>query len=144
MRTIKNILFWVISLTWGLLLTIIGLLVAVVLMVTGHKPQRFHQFIYFKVGENWGGVNFGPIFIVDKHTHESTWRHEAGHGLQNIMLGPLMPFVVAIPSAIRYWYRVYLVKSKKKANFELPPYDAIWFERWATKLGDKYYKTEEK
>lgn len=144
MKTIKGILLWIASLTWGLPLTLVGLLATITLLITGHKPKRFHQCIYFTVGHNWGGVNFGPVFIVDNYASEKTWRHECGHGLQNIMLGPLMPFVIAIPSAIRYWYRVYLVKKKKKANYELPPYDSIWFEGWATKLGDKYYKTEVK
>ena len=51
-----------------------------------------------------------------------------------------MPFLVSIPSAMRYWYREYLVRKKKKLHSELPPYDSIWFEGWATKLGDKYYK----
>ena len=44
-----------------------------------------------------------------------------------------MPFVVSIPSAIRYWNR--------KLNYHdkglTPPteYDDIWFEKQATKLG---------
>ena len=138
MKTIKAIVFWVISLTWGLPLTLVGIFAAIGLLITGHRPHRYHHYLYFKVGYNWGGVNFGPIFIVDNYASEKTWRHETGHGLQNIIFGPLMPFVIAIPSAIRYWYREYLVRVKKKARYELPPYDSIWFEGWATKLGEKY------
>ena len=35
-------------------------------------------------------------------------RHEGGHGIQNIIFGVLMPFLVSIPSFIRYWYRKHL------------------------------------
>lgn len=69
--------------------------------------------------------------------------HEWGHGIQNIILGPLMPFLVAIPSCIRYWYRELLVRSGEKKYADLPDYDSIWFEGWATKLGKKYYKAED-
>ena len=59
--------------------------------------------------------------------------HESGHGIQNLLFGPLMPFVVSIPSAIRYWYREYLMKVKKIKCWNLPDYDSIWFEGTATK-----------
>jgi len=114
------------------------------LIITGHKPKRFHQYIYFEVGYNWGGFEVGGFFVVDKYASIRTIRHEAGHGIQNIILGPLMPFLVSIPSATRYWYREYLVRKKKKLRSELPPYDCIWFEGWATKLGEKYYNQEVK
>lgn len=81
----------------------------------------------------------GGFCVVDKYASLSLQRHEAGHSLQNILLGPLMPFLVAIPSAVRYWYREYQVKKKKKLRGELPPYESIWFEGWATRLGNKYF-----
>jgi hypothetical protein len=45
----------------------------------------------------------------------------------------LFPFIVAIPSAIRYHYQNYR-SSKGLSNKE---YDAIWFEGMATKWGTK-------
>jgi hypothetical protein len=54
-----------------------------------------------------------------------------------------MPFLVAIPSFIRYWYRELLVRSGEKKYADLPDYDSVWFEGWATKLGKKYYKVED-
>ena len=44
-----------------------------------------------------------------------------------------MPFLVNIPSSSRYWYRkaVHAIAPKK----HLPPYDSIWFEAEATRLG---------
>ena len=101
MKTFKTIIFWFLSLTWGLPMTLMGAIVAFVLLITGHKPKRFHHSIYFEVGENWGGFEAGGFFFTDKTPSLHTKQHESGHGLQNIVLGPLMPFVVSIPSAIR-------------------------------------------
>ena len=46
-----------------------------------------------------------------------------------------MPFIVCIPSAIRYWYigiRDLIGKPYTKS------YDSIWFEGRATKTGGKF------
>ncbi len=137
MKVIKGIGFWFVSLTWGLPMTLLGALIALALLMTGHKPKRFHYNIYFEVGEGWGGMEYGGFFFVNKNPSLHTRQHEAGHGLQNLMLGVFMPFVICIPSAVRYWYREYLVRSGKKRYFELPAYDSIWFEGWATRLGEK-------
>ena len=138
MKVLKNIGFWLLSLTWGLPMTLIGVLVAIALLITGHKPRRFHQYIYFEVGHSWGGCELGPFFICNEYPRLALKQHECGHGIQNIILGPFMPLVISIPSAIRYWYRIYLVNSGKKKESELPDYDSIWFEGWATKLGKRY------
>jgi hypothetical protein len=140
MKIVKAILFWFISCTWGLPMTLVGMICAIALLITGHKPKRFHYFVYFEVGTNWGGFEAGCFFFVNKNSTTHIKQHESGHGLQNIMLGVFMPFVVSIPSAIRYWYREYLVRSGKKKYSDLPAYDSMWFEGWATKLGQKYFK----
>ena len=139
MKTVKAILFWLVSWTWGLPMTLFGLLCAIAMLITGHKPHLFHYFVYFEVGHAWGGFEAGCFFFVQKGAGISIKQHEAGHGLQNIMLGVFMPFVISIPSMVRYWYREYLVRSGKKLSWELPPYDGIWFEGWATALGKKHY-----
>ncbi len=140
MRVLKGIGYWFVSLTWGLPMTLLGAIGTLALLVTGHKPKRFHYNIYFEVGKGWGGSEFGGFFFVNRDPSLHVRQHEAGHGLQNLMLGVFMPFVVCIPSAVRYWYREFLVRSGKKQYFELPAYDSIWFEGWATRLGETYFK----
>lgn len=93
MKIVKGILFWVLSLSWGLPMTLFGAICAFALLVTGHKPQRFHYFVYFEVGSGWGGFEAGGFFFVNKHPSQHIKQHESGHGLQNIMLGVLMPFL---------------------------------------------------
>ena len=58
------------------------------------------------------------------------------------MWGILMPFVISIPSAIRYWYREIIYRTNRTKYSKLPPYDSIWFEGQATSLGINYYYTE--
>lgn len=134
----KKIFYWVISLTWGGLMTYIGLLVALALLVTGHRPRQFGYTFYFKVGKSWGGLNLGAIFITDSTPSEHTLCHEHGHGLQNLIFGPFMIFIGSA-SAARYWYREYLIRFRNKKYSDLPPYDSIWFEGQATDWGHKHF-----
>lgn len=132
----RKFLYWFIQLTWGLPLNLFGAAIALVLLFRGCKPKIFGYAIYFEVGRNWGGVNFGGFFFVQKNANTLLKSHEYGHGFQNLLLGPLMPFLVTIPSTVRYHYRNYL----RGKGYSLPPYDQFWCEGWATRLGVKYYK----
>ena len=124
-------LYYILNLTWGLPLTLAGALVAFFLILTGRCPKRHGGCFYFNVGNDWGGMNLGLFFFTDNWDSPSIKNHEYGHSLQNAIWGPLMIFVIAIPSAIRYQVFMYRIKHHK----ENPPYDAIWFEGQATKWG---------
>lgn len=130
--------FYTLNLTWGILLNIVGFIVALVLLCTGAKPKKHGGCIYFNVGKSWGGLELGLVFLTDERDSEHTKNHELGHAVQNAKYGLLMPFIVSIPSAIRYWYREFKYYRKGKK----PPtdYDSIWFEGEATKLGNEYIK----
>ena len=53
-----------------------------------------------------------------------------------------MPFVISIPSAIRYHHRKQIRKKDPEKAKELPDYDSIWFEGQATEWGKKYVATD--
>lgn len=114
MKILQYTLFYLLSLTWGIIMTSVGLLAALVLLITGHKPKRFHHTIYFEVGRGWGGISLGPIILVSKNSSLHTKQHEAGHGIQNALLGPLFPLIVALPSAARYWIYNFNSTTEKK------------------------------
>lgn len=128
----KKSTFWLLSLTWGLPMTLIGLIASVVLLILGYRPKKWGYCYYFEVGEGWGGVELGAFFVVSKDARDHTKSHEFGHGLQNCYYGFLMPFIVCIPSAARYWYRNirYSLGYKNKTSY----YD-IWFEAQASEWG---------
>lgn len=130
--------YYIISLTWGLPITLIGLAAAAILLVFGCTPYENSYGWYFQVGRNWGGVNLGIVSIVNKTPSEHTLQHEFGHSIQNCIFGIFFIPFVAIPSMIRYWYRIYLTCIKKISYSELPDYDYAWYEGMATMFGKRY------
>lgn len=105
MKKLSYTVFWILQWTWGFIMTFIGGVAALALLITGHKPHTLGPNIYFKLGHLWGGVSFGPFFFCCEEANEETYYHECGHGLQNLVWGPLMPFAIAIPSFVRYHLR---------------------------------------
>ena len=147
------IMFWFLSLTWGIIMTSIGAIITLGLnlvkfsaKLAGYKLEiQTHRngcsFIT-EVGGNWGGVELGAFALCGNYSKSSpnwfehTRRHEFGHAIQHLYLGPLFIFVVAIPSASRYWYQ--RIMQKKGKRFPADWYDSIWFEGGATKTGTKF------
>lgn len=144
MKVIKTFLFYLISFTWGLPASIIGFLITFSLWVTGHRSYVWNYCIVTPIGKNWGGMSIGPFIFTDNSPTEHILQHEHGHSIQNLMLGPLWLFIVGIPSGIRYQYREVYIYNKDRVRYRnLPDYDSVWFEKWATKLGEKYFPKKE-
>ena len=130
-------IFYILSFTWGLPITLAGSLAVLFLILTGNKPKgKYGYCVRFEVGDTWGGLNLGPFIITCKNFDDSLLNHEHGHAIQNCWFGLLMPFIITIPSAIRYWYRE--VKFYKKGLRPITAYDSIWFEGQATRVGTKF------
>lgn len=124
--------YYILSFTWGLPMVLFGCLVALVLVVTGHKPKKYGWDWCFEFkGLGWG-LELGIFFIAPAEECEHLKEHEHGHGIQNIYLGFFTPFVVSIPSAVRFWVREIKYNMGKK---NLPPYDSVWFEGSASASG---------
>lgn len=126
--------YYLIQFTWGLPLNILGL-IAYIILVEGMKFSwyQYRKMICIVVPWNFGGVNLGCICIHGERNGNLVY-HEYGHSIQNLYWGWLMPFVIAIPSMIRYWYREFLYAINKAPQTK---YDDIWFEGQATDLGRK-------
>lgn len=112
-KFLSYFIYWLIQCTWGLPLTLVGAITALILLITGHKPKLLGPTVYFEVGENWGGLELGGFFLCCRNASPHTKYHECGHGIQNMIWGPLMPFVICIPSAVRYWLRKMPTRLKK-------------------------------
>ena len=134
---LSKFIFYFLTFTCGLPFTLIGCFTALFLYMRGHRPKKHGYCFCFEIGENWGGINLGLFFIVNKDAARSIKNHEHGHAVQNCFLGPFMIFAVALPSLIRSRYRVYLTDKKGVSPSSLPPYDSIWFEGSATRLGNE-------
>lgn len=130
--------YYFLSFTWGLLMSVIGLLVAAVLIAREHRPKRFLWGWCFEIGQGWGGLNLGIVFLCEKGASDNLKCHEFGHSIQNCVWGAFTPFVVHLPSVARYHMR----NIKAARGEDLPPYDAVWYEGQATRLGLEYYARE--
>ena len=131
-------LYYFMACTWGIIMTILGCLITLILAIVKiFIPDKitfksFYWIYGIKVGPDvWGGCEMGLMFLRDQEsTVEGIDWHEFGHTFQNCLFGPLFPFIVAIPSAIRYWLRIWF------PNKEWAPYDGAWFEDAATQCGE--------
>ena len=126
--TKHKVLYYVLNYTWGIITSFVGLLISLVMLCCGRKLKRFNNVWYFEIFDNWGGMEMGTMFLKDKTSSVHTMLHETGHSYQNAILGPFFIFLVAIPSAIRYWYRRFAKNIQTS-------YDTIWFEGSATTIG---------
>ena len=130
-------LYYFMACTWGVIMTILGLIITLILgIVKIFIPkkvifERYYWIYSITVGpEWWGGCEMGLMFLRDHNSSVNYINpHEFGHTFQNCLLGPLFPFMVAIPSAIRYWLREIFPKKI------WAPYDSAWFEDAATQCG---------
>ena len=129
-RFMSVFIFYLLSFTWGLPVTLAGCFAALFVRLCGVKAERTGYCFCYRIGHNWGGFSLGIFTFVCKEATEKTLWHEHGHGLQNCIFGPFMPFAVSIPSAMRYWYR-----RLKKNKTLLKPYESAWFEAQATRMG---------
>lgn len=131
-------LYYILSFTWGLPLTFIGVLFAFALNAMGYRPQRFVWGWCFEVGHGWGGVNLGAFSFCEVGAHDYVKCHEFGHSLQNCLWGFLTPFAVHLPSMARVCVREWKTAHGRAVG----DYDAVWFEGQATRWGLKYFARE--
>ena len=81
-KVIQTILYWLISWTWGIIMTLFGAIVGLISLIRGHRPCRYKQAIYFQdFGKSWGGFEAGCFFFCCKDHSLHLMQHESGHGL---------------------------------------------------------------
>jgi len=136
--------FWVLSCTWGVIATAAGGVQALICLKDGLEPKFLHGNIYFENVRERGSNNLGPFFFLGEDAAYYTAYHEAGHGMQNILMGPLYVIVVGISSEL--WYRNFIKEyADELASGTWDPderrraYDRNPIERWATSWGVRAY-----
>lgn len=141
LKIFLGICYWIVSLTWGALMTIPGLLITVFCILFLHgKPHRNGFSYIVEIGGNWGGLEIGAVALCGNYYNTSYWEeisaHEFGHSLwhQHLLMGPFFIFLVAIPSACRYWYQR-IMREKYHKVFPAGWYNRFWAEADATKQG---------
>ena len=140
-------LFYLLSFTWGILTTLIGLLALLAVITFTNKKQKIVKVVAGRIvvclpHANFGGISMGIVLIVSEF-YPPLVKHELGHTIQNMLFGPLFIFIVGIPSGIRYHFFDQLSRRHYRKYGTNLLYDAAWFEGQATSLGNKYFKDSE-
>lgn len=127
----KRFLFWFVQCTWGILQTLVGaiLLLCVSHKIEGHVWYRKASASTVLSTKLSGAISLGAFIICFYAPDEDTYKHEFGHCIQSLILGPLFLFVIGLPSLI--WCGCF-DKYRQKHNIS---YYSFYTEKWANKLG---------
>ena len=122
----------ILNYTWGIVATIIFLIVLLVCKSLGYEiGRRAGIFVVVSDKPNWGAFSFGVVCVMSSTSGRYTLCHEMGHCVQNAMYGVFVFFLVYIPSIVRAAYRNW--KGIKFGYYD------IWFEKQASYLGNRIY-----
>lgn len=112
---------------WGLPQNIIG---GIMYLIFRRKnPHKKYKNAYVCEMPFGGGVSLGMFIFVSNINWEQTIKHEYGHTIQSMILGPLYLLVIGLPSVI--WAGCFN-KYRQKHNVS---YYSFFCEKWADKLG---------
>lgn len=125
---------------WGIIQNIGG---AIWFLRFLNRPHcKYHGAVVTRV--RWkrfrGGKTLGAfIFLSDdlsRQEEEELLIHEYGHTIQSVILGPFWPLIIGLPSTL--WCNLpFLKRLRAKRGI---PYDALYCEGWATRLGKSVLK----
>ena len=125
-------LYYLLQFTWGFVINFFGALTAAALILCGHKPEKHGYNWYFRITKG-SGFSMGIFVIAPKEPTEHLIRHEHGHSIQNIYMGPFVLTMVYLPSVTRFWWREYQMYKGLPLTTN---YDDAWFEGQASATGD--------
>ena len=94
MKNISKKKFYVLSFTYGLPMSIFGLIACGFFKLCGKEIKKYGHAYYVEFGKGTSGLELGWFFIVNKGTSDFLKRHELGHTYQNACIyGPIMPIL---------------------------------------------------
>lgn len=128
MKKFFKILWRIVLYIWQLPQNLVGLFIR--LIYKGEKKRKIGGITVYYLQSFPGGISLGSTIMVGSQS-EFTAKHEHGHQIQSIWLGPLYLFVIGIPSIC--WAGIYGTKWVPYTHNGY--YTKFYTERWADKLG---------
>ena len=125
----SRIRFYILSFTWGIILSALGLVASLALRALGYRqyPNQY-GYVIFLGNNSWGGFTLGPYSFVCPDATPELLAHEAGHSYQNALFGPIA-ILLTLVSIVHYWVSYFVPKVQDD-------YYDFWTEKNATKLGE--------
>ena len=133
---IKTFIYYFLQFSWGIIQNVIGLLLWLLLFIK--NPSRKRKMYYGSLVSKWDYTKSLSlcIFIFLGSDDLRILRHEYGHSIQSLILGPFYLIVIGIPSLIwNMCFDSYRIKRNKN-------YYRFYTERWADILGKNYMNGE--
>ena len=139
----RAILYTILQCTWGLVQTLVGLIVFL------FNIRRRHYYYHGAIVTVWSSlssVSLGLFLFVSGAKKQirlgadklndvpdsETVVHEYGHTIQSLFFGPAYLLIIGLPSLI--WANLpYFVKKRRSGT----PYSAFWTEKSANILGER-------
>ena len=122
----KRVLFYALQWTWGILQNLMGLCLFLCLI------RRRRRLFRGDVVTSWrlrSSLSLGMFVFTPVPYDERTVRHEYGHSLQSVILGPLWLLAIGLPSLV--WAGC-LRKWRERHGAS---YYSFYTEAWADSLG---------
>ena len=125
----KKALFYLVQWTWGIVQNLIGL--SLFLFLIGRRHRLFHGAVVttWKLGSS---LSLGMFVFTASPYDLRLVRHEYGHSIQSLILGPLWPLVIGLPSLV--WCGCF----GKWRDRHRVSYYSFYTEAWADRLGAKF------
>ena len=131
-----RVLVAIIQIVWGLPQTLLGFFFFLLTI------RRKHYLYRCAVVTEWhrqDSCSLGLfIFLSEGEINKKeTLKHEYGHCLQSIILGPMYLLIIGIPSFL--WCNLPMMEKRRKRR--RVSYYSFYTERWANRLADRYDPT---
>ena len=113
---------------WGLPQMLLGL----VLFLWEKTPEtRIYRNAVVTVWDRKGSLSLGQFIFLEQDSPDFIVKHEYGHTIQSLILGPFYLPVIGIPSFL--WANIRILgrkwRSRRKSYFD------FYTEKWANRLG---------
>jgi len=132
-----RIWYTVIQCSWGALQSFVGFLLFLYCRICQKGVSS--SFYKGSVCTKWKSKNGISLGLFIFASEDGMKKHEFGHTLQSLWLGPLYLPVIGLPSFI--WANLPYCKQLRKSK--KIDYYAFWTERWANYLVDQFDKKME-
>jgi hypothetical protein len=120
-----------IQFTWGILQNLIGFIAFLAVGLCARKFLRRHETAFVSlIKNNFGGSACAGVFLFVSNDNAELIKHEYGHTIQSLILGPFWLLVIGIPSFV---WAAFFESYRKRKN---KSYYSFYTERWANRLAD--------
>lgn len=120
----KKFLFYLIQWTYGIIQNLLGLIVFLLFIFKKHHNYRCSVITVWSFKNS---LSLGMFIFSNDINNLYIIKHEYGHSIQSLILGPFWLLIIGIPSIL--WCTLFSLKIIKNID-----YYSFYSERWANKL----------